>query len=142
MQVKDCKTIRDQDISPPVNAYKNVEAVTFGYNIFKGSPFAKNDRGRQGKLFLFDWSKTRTDSTQKTRPKEVNVAASSKCSSATSTTVAKSEKDVQESFSSAASVGGSGLIYAVPASFKASNDYKSNSNEVESQESTSARATA
>ena len=35
-----CAAIRDKSITIPDNAYKNIEAVTRGYNIFYASPMS------------------------------------------------------------------------------------------------------
>ena len=56
---KTCAAIRESNIHSPANAYKNIEAVTRGYNIFFGSPFSKNDKGPASYMFTFDWSNTK-----------------------------------------------------------------------------------
>lgn len=71
-----------------------MESILYGYNIFKGSPYAKSDEGFTSKLFVVDWDKTIKDSFKKRRPRDTNVRNISKCSSATSTQIATDEADL------------------------------------------------
>jgi hypothetical protein len=89
-----CEAIREDAGEIPSNGYKNMEAMLRGYNIFKGSPFAKSDHGYSSRLFALDWTKPVKDGHGHTRPRDTNVLNTPKCSSATSSKVSLDEADI------------------------------------------------
>jgi hypothetical protein len=85
-RVATCSALRARPHSPHGNGYPNLEKITHGYNIFKGSPYARSDSGfSNASLFTLDWSNPRRSSSGKYYSRDASVSAVSRCSAATTT---------------------------------------------------------
>jgi hypothetical protein len=120
-----CENLRhDHKTHAPQDAYLNIESVLHGYNVFKGSPFAKHDQGYSAsRLFEVDWTHSIKDSFGKHRPKDVNVTKMNKCSTKIHTSAAYDEAVLQKEYMSNFD-GGLGGKNAFQAAFKGSNEFK------------------
>ena len=116
--------MRDKHTPPPPDAYKNIEAILHGYNIFKGSPFSKSDEGFSGKLFTIDWEHTIKDSHGHRRPRDAEVQNVSKCSSSTNTKIISDEADLQEEYYQSVSAGGGASHDGFTGAFKGGSDFR------------------
>ena len=101
-----------------------------GYNIYKGSPYAKQDEGwSSGQLFEFDWGEgnIKIDSANRSYPYDVNIQQVSMCSTDMTITTQSSSKALQSSFSASVSVSASYSTLGFSASFTGSYSYASTS---------------
>lgn len=80
---------------PPRNAYKNLEDMLRGYNIFTGSPFGEGDVGFAAPHSVYDWSKFTTQG-EWTAPKELEVELLSRCDEDTTTSTVVDPKSLQD----------------------------------------------
>ena len=140
-----CDAVRANTLTSgaPANALPNVEALTFGYNIYKGSPFNEHgDEGKGGELFKYDWSKVNRGTLGKVYPQEVNVRSDVRCSTDINTSVIKDAKDLQESYKGSFSAGGGGSYMGFGGSFTASNSWNEQSRKMSNGEKSKARSAA
>jgi hypothetical protein len=118
-------------------------SILHGYNVFKGSPYAKSDEGFASRLFTVDWDNTLKDSFGKRRPRDTNVRNIDKCSSSTSVQIATDEADLQEEYSGSVEGSLGGPAYeGFTGGFKGSSDFKHLSKMMSEQKKTTAIATA
>jgi hypothetical protein len=123
----------------------NLNTLAQGYNIYKGDPTAQQDGGFAGKVFAFNWntgSKIFYKDTKFFFPAELSIMYAPMCSSKTTTTVMKDERQFQENAKSEVSIGGSGSYSGITASFKGSAGYRSASDSFSSGETGECKATA
>jgi len=138
-----CNTLRARPGAPHGNGYPNLEKITHGYNIFKGSPYARTDSGFSNEsLFTLDWASPRRASDGKYYSRDTSVSAVSRCTASTQTQVTKDEHDLQTAFSNGITAEASGSYGGFEASFRASTDYAEQSREMRNGEQATATATA
>ena len=109
-------TRHDQTTPARKDAFKNIEWVGRGYNIYYGDPSAKYDQGPGNYLFTFDWTKLRGHS-MGVYPQGTSVYLKSRCNSDIVTTVQTSVKDLRKASKRDISltVGYDSLFYSVSA---------------------------
>ena len=123
-----CDALRDNLWVKPPNAYKNVEEILKGYNIFTGSPFSQHDAGfAKEPHSAYDWSKLTTQGGW-TAPKELEVELLSTCDEDTDARTVVDAKSLQDFYFEDVKIGGKLRVtdqeYEFKPAFTGSRDFK------------------
>jgi len=124
LATKDCSNIGSKQESEDAGGhyYKNIKAITQGYNIYRGDPLSRIDQGFTGsQVFALDWTSVSRQGGARRHPLDVDVSSNFGCSSTLTTTTVRNAREYQEEIAGQAEIG-AGL--ALVGAFTASAGYK------------------